>query len=54
MLITTACRMLRIYTTQTEPSDGLITLAMCVIKVYVPMWFESKPTASVSMKAYTS
>ena len=38
--LTTACRLLRLYLTQTEPSDDLITLAKYVMKIYVPMWFE--------------
>ena len=40
--LTTACRLLRLYMAQTEPSDGLITLATYVMKVYVPMWFYIK------------
>ena len=44
---------------QTEPSDSLIILATYVMKVCVPMWFESlgltsKNATPVSMEAYTS
>lgn len=40
--LTTANRILRLYTATTKPSEELIILTTFIIKVYAPMWFNIK------------
>src|SRR5277367_31615 len=40
--LTTACRILRLYVTEVDPTDALKALATFVMRVYAPMWFHIK------------